>query len=149
MVSLVSSECDKEKFLWDEIKNSKDIEDYRYYNRKYPNGIFTYIANKNIKQLRGSNNKTILLNQKPSWLKGYTFKYKYYGVGRANKHFKGKDYQENLARSRAKKELQDKLDRSNLSQNQIYEYLNLIQISKYIDTKNRVYILVYIDNYDL
>ena len=147
--NLIANECESEKLFWDEIKNSKDIEDYKYYNKKYPNGTFQYLADKNIKQLRKFNNTVKLVDEKPIWLKGYTKEYKYYGVGIANKHFKGIHYQENLALSRAKRILQDKFDDANTSYDTQSRYYNLIQKRKYIDEKGRVYILVYIDNYDL
>jgi hypothetical protein len=149
VINLIADNCDREKLFWDEIKNSRDIKDFRYYNKKYPNGIYEYIANKNIKQLKKSNNTIQLVKQRPSWIKGYSQKYKFYGVGKANKHFKGKDYQDNLASNRAKKELQAKFNNSNLTNKQIYNYKELIQIIKYIDDKGRVYILLFIDNYDL
>jgi len=149
VISLIAEECDREKLFWDEIKSSRDIGDFQYYNKKYPNGIYEYIANKNIKQLRQLKNITQLVIERPAWLKGNHLDYKYYGVGKANKHFKGKHYQENLAKSRAKKKLQDKFDNSNLSNKQMFKYNELIQKIKYIDKKDRVYILLYIDNYDI
>ena len=149
ILGLMANECEKEKYFWDEIRNSKDIEDFKYYNKKYPNGIYEYIAIKNIKQLRKTNNKMQLVGKKPTWLKGYTDDYKYYAVGTANKHFNGTHYQENLAKSRAKEKLYERFNKANISQDTQYKYYEVMQEKKYIDDKGRVYILLYIDNYDI
>jgi len=122
VINLIADDCDREELFWEEIKNSRDIKDFKYYNKRYPNGIYEYISNKNIKQLRQSNNTTQLIKQRPLWIKGYSENYKFYGVGKANKHFKGKDYQENLARNRARKKLQYKFDKSSLTNHQMFKY---------------------------
>jgi hypothetical protein len=139
-----------ELLFWDEVKDSSDVELLKLYKKQYPHGTFESLADIKIKRLMKSNiveeeNPNLI----PSWIKGYSVDYEYYGVGKANTHFKGKHYQENLAKSRAKKELQNKLDNTDLSQKKMYEYLQLVQTKKYVDEKGRIYILLYIDNYDL
>ena len=49
MLNLFANNCDKEKLFWDEIRDSENIKDFLYYNKKYPDGIFEYFANKKIK----------------------------------------------------------------------------------------------------
>ena len=146
-INLYANEADK--MFWDEVKNSNDIELLELYKKNYPNGIFKSLADIQIKRLRKVNRKVKNKNKIPLWLKGNCKDYKYYGVGKANKHFKGKDYQENLARNRARRDLQDKFDNSILTNEQVFKYNDLIQNEKYIDKKGRVYILLFIDNYDL
>jgi len=136
--------------FWDEVKDSGDVELLKLYKKQYPHGTFEPLADIKIKRLMKANiteeeNPNVI----PLWIKGHNVNYKYYGVGNANTHFKGKYYQENLARSRARKKLQNRLDSSDLSQEKIYEYSQLIQEKKYIDERERIYILLYIDNYDL
>ena len=142
--------ADKAELLfWDEVKDSGDVELLKLYKKQYPHGVFESLADIKIKRLSKakieSEDSTVI----PIWIRGHNVDYQYYGVGKANTHFKGKDYQENLARSRARKALQKKLDSSDLSQEKIYEYLQLVQTKKYIDDRERIYILLYIDNYDL
>ncbi len=143
--------ADKAELLfWDEVKDSGDVELLKLYKKQYPHGVFESLADIKIKRLLKANiDQEEPTNIIPLWIKGYSADYQYYGVGKANTHFKGKNYQENLARSRARKELQKKLDQSDLSQEKIYEYLQLVQTKKYIDERERIYILLYIDNYDL
>ena len=146
-INLYANESDK--MFWDEVKNSNDIELLELYKKNYPKGLFESLADIKIKRLKKSNRIVKNKNKIPNWLKGNSNDYKYYGVGKANKHFKGKDYQENLARNRARRNLQDKFDNFSLTNNQIFKYNELIQSVKYIDKKDRVYILLFIDNYDL
>ncbi len=139
-----------ELLFWDEVKNSGDIELLKLYKKQYPHGVFESLADIKIKRLKKANiyeeeNPEVI----PLWIKGKTSDYQYYGIGQANKHFKGKDYQENLARSRARRNLQKILDRTDLTQKEMYDYLQLVQSKKFVDKKERIYILLYIDNYDL
>ncbi|MEA3499035.1 MAG: hypothetical protein U9R16_08250 [Campylobacterota bacterium] len=147
--NLSANECDKEQLFWSEIKSSKDIEDFKYYNKKYPDGIYNYLANKYIKQLGGASDTITMLDDEPLWIDGKTLLYKYYGVGKANKHFKGIKYQVNLAQKRAKRELLKKFDEDNITTNRVEELESILRLEKYIDENNKVYILVYIDNYEL
>lgn len=138
-----------ELLFWDEVKDSADVELLKLYKKQYPHGVFESLADIKIKRLMKANiveEEELVI---PLWIKGITSDYEYYGVGKANTHFKGKDYQENLARSRARKNLQKKLDRTDLTQEKMYEYLQLVQSKKYVDPRGRIYILLYIDNYDL
>ena len=137
---------ESEKMFWDEVKNSHDIELLELYKRNYPNGLFEPLADIQIKRLKKANRIVKKKNKIPNWLKGDSKDYKYYGVGKANKHFKGKYYQENLARNRARRNLQDMFDNYGLTNNEIFKYNELIQVEKYIDAKGRVYILLFIDN---
>jgi hypothetical protein len=150
-VSLVSNiyANDADKMFWDEIKNSNDIQLLELYKKNYPEGIFRSLANIKIKRLKKANRIKVTKNKIPIWLKGDCKYYKYYGVGKANKHFKGKDYQENLARNRARRDLQDKFDNDKLLNKQIFNYNKLIESEKYIDKKGRIYILLFIDNDNL
>ena len=84
----------------------------------------------------------------PFWVKKDIY-YKFYGIGQANKHLKGRHYQENLARSRARKDLQKRYDKKHLSNTLMNRYNKLLETKSYIDTKGRVYILLYLDNYKL
>jgi len=147
-----STNLEKEKAFWDEIKDMDNISLFLEYKKLYPHGTFVPIANVKIKYLRSLDDgysKTTTSKSKPSWTHGYTSKYKFYGVGKANKHFKGEDYQENLAKSRARRELQAKYDYYNLSNDTMWRYNELIKTEKYVDKRGRIYILLYIDNYDL
>jgi len=137
-----------EKFFWDEVKNSSDVELLKLYKKQYPNGTFEKIADLKIKRLLKSSKSKDNKNEIPTWLKGTT-KYKFYGVGKANKHFKGKYYQENLARNRAQRDLQSLYEENNLSNKIIEEYNNVLEIKQFIDKNERIYILLYIDNYNL
>jgi hypothetical protein len=138
-----------ELLFWDEVKDRSDVELLKLYKKQYPNGIFESLADIKIKRL----NKANMVEEEeptiPLWIKGKTTDYEFYGVGKSNKHFKGKDYQENLARSRARRELQKKLDSTDLTQEKMHDYFQLIQTKKYTDERERIYILLYIDNYDL
>ena len=149
LVTLVNA-SETEKLFWDEVKNSNDIEMLKLYKKKYPNGIFEPLADLKIKRLLKSNrvDKNIKNEQSiiPLWIKGYTDQYKYYGVGKANKHFKGDEYQKTLAIKRAKRELVDKLEESGLDQEKIDHYLTLTQIKEYKNYRERLFILIYIDN---
>ncbi len=140
---------ESENLFWNEVKDTNDIELLNLYKNKYPKGTFESLADIKIKRLKKANKIIKSKNEIPTWLKGTTTDYKYYGVGKANKHFKGKDYQENLARNRARKNLQKKLDKTNLTKKQIYTYIELIQTNTYTNKKGRVYVLLFIDNYDL
>lgn len=141
-----------EKLFWDEVKDSSDIDMLRLYKTKYPNGTFESIADIKIKRLLRAKNEnkqdTFEEDGEPFWIKG-RLDYKYFGLGKASKHFKGKHYQENLARSRAKRDLQSLYERDNLSNEQIDKYNELLQTKKYTDERGKMYILLYLDNYDL
>jgi len=141
---------ESEKFFWDEVKNSSDIEMLKSYKKQYPHGIFEKLADIKIKRLQrvAETNEDKDTNEIPLWIKGTT-KYKFYGIGKANKHFKGKHYQENLAKSRAKRKLQKLFDKNNLSNETMEEYNRLQEKKKYVDKKGRIYILLYIDNYNI
>jgi len=141
---------ESEKQYWDEVKNSSDLELLKSYKEQYPHGVFEKIVNIKIKRLLQSN-KTYtvdIMKEKPFWIKG-NVDYKFYGIGKANKHFKGKHYQENLARSRAKRNLMHTFENNNLTNEMIEKYNSFIEIQQYTDKRERVYILVYIDNYNL
>lgn len=43
---------ESEKFFWDEVKESSDIELLKLYKKKYPNGLFEEIADIKIKRLK-------------------------------------------------------------------------------------------------
>lgn len=135
--------------FWDQVKDSSDIELLKLYKQQYPHGVFEPLADIKIKRLNHANTKKDDVNTIPQWISGKTADYEYYGIGKSNKHFKGKYYQENLARSRARKNIQKKFDTADLTQKEIYNYTKLIQEKRYTDTKERIYILLYIDNYDL
>ena len=153
MINLFANNCDKEKLFWDEIRDSENIKDFLYYNKKYPDGIFEYFANKKINSLRDNYFQDTVSLSRPNWINTptykYKYKYKYSAVGYANKHFKGKNYQENLARNRAKDKLQEQFDLNKLSNNEQLKYYDVIKTDKYYDKNGRVYIYLYIDNYDL
>ena len=138
---------ESEKQYWDEVKNSSDIELLKSYKEQYPHGVFEKIANIKIKRLLKSNKKEEDDNSN-DWIKG-TSLYKFYGIGKANSHFKGKHYQENLAKSRAMKKLMKLYKAHSLSQEMISQYNSLIEIKKYTDERGRIYLLLYIDNYNL
>lgn len=141
---------ESEKFFWDEVKNSSDIEMLKTYKKQYPHGIFEKLADIKIRRLQraAEADEDKDTNEIPLWIKGTT-KYKFYGIGKANKHFKGKHYQENLAKSRAKRKLQKLFDNNNLSNETMEEYNRLEEKKKYVDKKGRIYILLFIDNYNL
>jgi len=141
---------ESEKFFWDEVKNSSDIEMLKSYKKQYPHGIFEKLADIKIKRLQRATetDEDKDINEIPLWIKGTT-KYKFYGIGKANKHFKGKHYQENLAKSRAKRKLQKLFDNNSLSNETMEEYNRLLEKKKYVDKKGRIYILLYIDNYNI
>ena len=138
---------ESEKQYWDEVKNSSDIELLKSYKEQYPHGVFEKIANIKIKRLQKTNKKEIE-EESSHWIKG-TSLYKFYGVGKANKHFKGKHYQENLARNRAKRNLMKLYKSHDLSDETILKYNDLLETKKYTDDRGRIYLLVYIDNYNL
>jgi len=84
----------------------------------------------------------------PSWI--YTTQqYKYFGLSIANNHIKGKHYQENVARSRAKRKIILLFEKDGLSYKTKKEYLSHFKEKKHIDRNKKVYILVYIDNENL
>ena len=43
---------ESEKFFWDEVKNSADIEMLKSYKKQYPHGIFEKLADIKIKRLK-------------------------------------------------------------------------------------------------
>lgn len=139
-----------ERLFWDEVKNSNDMELLKAYKEEYPNGVFERLADIKIKRLIKTNQEDIQTDENhiPFWING-TKEYRFYGVGKANKHVKGKHYQENLARSRARRDLQKLLDRADLTEKEMYDYNSLIETKMYVDKRDRVYILLYIDNINL
>jgi len=139
---------ESEKFFWDEVKDSSDVELLQLYKKQYPNGTFEKIADLKIKRLLRSDRKKDDMDGIPTWLKG-TSKYKFYGIGKANKHFKGKNHQENLARSRAQRELQSLYEENDLSNKMIESYNNELEMMKYTDKNERIYVLLYIENYNI
>jgi len=139
---------ESEKYFWDEVKDSSDIEMLKSYIKQYPHGVFEKIAEIKIKRLEKRSKPIEDINEIPYWIKG-TSEYKFYGIGKANKHFKGKHYQENLARNRARSELQTLFVNQKLSNETIDEYNKYIEKKKYVDKKGRIYILLYIDNYNI
>jgi len=139
-----------ELLFWKEVKNSNDVELLKLYKKQYPQGIFKPLADIKIKRLMKARiKKDKNPDAIPLWIKGDNIDYKYFGVGNATVHFKGKEYQEYLAKKRAKRELKSKLDDAGLSEKKKYEYLQLMQTKKYVNKRKRIYILLYIDNYDL
>ncbi|MGB5867479.1 MAG: hypothetical protein WBG69_06385 [Arcobacteraceae bacterium] len=140
----------EEKLFWDEVKNSSDVELLKLYKKQYPHGIFEKLADIKIKRLlqNNHNDEEIEENSIPSWIKG-SVEYRFFGLGNATKHFKGKHYQENLARSRARRNLQDLFDEKHLSNEKMDEYNSLIETKTYTDEKGRIYIMLYIDNVNI
>ena len=150
-ILLISSIVAKspEKQYWDEVKNSADIELLKSYKEQYPHGVFEKLADIKIKRLiKGSITADEDENFIPLWIKGKA-DYRFYGVGKANKHFKGKHYQENLARSRARRALQKLYDGKRLTNKQMDEYNTFIETKMYTDERERIYILLYIDNINI
>jgi hypothetical protein len=150
VITLYAGQNKGEKLFWDEVKDSNDIELLKAYKENYPSGIFEAIADIKIKRLR---NATITQEDKdgvPFWVHNKSaLNHKYYGIGFSNKHYNGKHYQENLARSRAKAELMKKFEADKLAQDIMYEYFDLIQSDTYTDDRGRIYVLLFVDNYDL
>jgi len=148
LLILSSIYADKsEKNYWDEVKNSSDIELLKSYKKQYPHGTFEKIADIKIKRLQ----KTELFNEEDktnNWVNGKV-QYQFYGIGKANKHYKGIHYQENLARSRANKKLMKLYNVKNLTNKKIIEYNRLIETKQYIDERGRLYMLLYLDNYNI
>ncbi len=139
-----------EKLFWDEVKNSSDIELLKLYKQQYPHGVFEKLADLKIKRLLKSNQSDNQIDENviPLWIKG-NVEYRFFGLGKANKHFKGKHYQENLARSRARRNLQKLYDDKHLTNEQMDEYNSLIETKIYTDKNERIYILLYIDNLNI
>lgn len=149
VIITVAFSSEAEKMFWDEVKDTNDIELLKLYKKRYPNGIFESLADIKIKRLKQVNVKSNNKATVPDWLKGYTADYKFYGVGKANRHFKGEEYQRALAIKRAKRELEEKFENYNLSEEQINEYTQYISTKEYKDKRERIYILLYIDNENL
>jgi len=146
-ISLFANEA--EKFFWDEVKNTNDIELLKLYKKKYPKGVFKELADIKIKRLKKINKPKEDHQGIPTWLKGKNIKYKYFGVGKANVHFKGKEYQEKLAKKRARRKLNNKFEEYKLSQKIIYDYEEYIEQKKYINQDKKIYILLYISHDNL
>ncbi len=144
---LFSSEA--EQMFWDEVKDTNDIELLKLYKKRYPNGIFEALADIKIKRLRGSSGSDITSNAIPTWIKGRTTKYRLYGVGKSNKHFKGEDYQRKLAMKRATRKLEDKFEEYDLTDRHVSEFSRYIQTQEYKDKRDKLYILLYIDDEDI
>lgn len=138
-----------EKLFWDEVKDTNDVEMLKLYKKRYPNGVFESLADLKIKRLEKMEKPERDVNGIPVWLKGAKDYYKFYGVGRANVHSKGIHYQENQARSRAKQELIQMFNKAGLSNEKMFDYIEKMEMDKYVDNKGRIYILLYIDNYNL
>ena len=141
--SLFASE--EEISFWDNVKNSSDIELLQLYKKKYPHGTFESIADIKIKRLKKSN-KIDNISVTPNWIKGEILNYKYYGIGKANKHFKGNEYQEKLAYKRANRNLEYKMNEKNISNKKKQKLLSQVEQELYVDKKGRIYILLYINN---
>ena len=146
-VSLFASES--EKLFWDEVKDTNDVEMLKLYKKKYPSGIFESLADLKIKRLEKTEKPKRDINGIPVWLKGARDYYRYYGIGRANVHSRGIHYQENQARSRAKIELINRFNDASLSNEKMFDYIEKMESDKYVDNRGRIYILLYVDNYDL
>lgn len=138
-----------ERMFWDEVKDSNDIEMLKLYKKQFPNGVFRSIADIKIKRLRDIDTPQRDENTIPLWVHNKNLDYKYYGIGFSNKHYKGIHYQENLARSRAKRELLKKFENDKLSNETMFDYIDMMKMDKYLDNRDRIYVLLYIDNYDL
>jgi len=81
----------------------------------------------------------------PSWI--YTAnQYKYFGLATANNHIKGKHYQENVARSKAKRKIILLFEQDRLSYKTKKEYISHFEEKKYMDQDKKVYVLIYLDN---
>jgi len=144
---------DDEVLFWNEIKDSKDIEDFKYYNERYPDGVYEYLSNKQIKKISRSKyqnkkNKKYQKDEIPTWIKGNA-NYRYYSVGYSNRHFKGKHYAQNLARDRAMRTLQDQYNDENIDDDTIYKYNKILKEEVFINKDKRTYVLIYIDDYDI
>lgn len=138
-----------EKQYWDEVKNSADIELLKSYKEQYPHGVFEKLADIKIKRLiKASINIEEDGNSLPVWIKGKV-DYRLYGIGKANKHYKGEPYQKNLATKRARRALEQSYDRERLTNKEIVEYNSLVEKKVYLDTNERVYVILYIDNKNL
>jgi len=140
---------DAEKLFWDEVKDTNDVEMLKLYKKKYPSGIFESLADLKIKRLEKTEKPKRDINGIPVWLKGAKDYYRFFGLGKANVHSRGKNYQENQARSRAKKELIKRFNSAGLSNEKMFDYIQKMETDKYIDNRGRIYILLYIDNDDL
>ena len=138
-----------EKLFWDEVKSTNDIEMLKLYKKKYPSGIFESLADLKIERLKKAEKPKRDIDGIPIWLKDAKDYYRFFGIGRANLHSKGKHYQENQARRRAKIELINKFTNTGLSNEKMFDYIEKMQSDKYIDNRGRIYILLYIDNDDL
>jgi hypothetical protein len=139
-----------ERMFWDEVKDSNDIEMLKLYQKQYPHGVFKALADIKIKRLRDLEEPETDEDGIPLWVHNKNnLEYRYYGVGFSNKHYKGKYYQEELARSRAKYELTKKFENENLSNEKIRNYLDLLKTEKYTDKRDRIYILLYVENYEI
>ncbi|MEA3384552.1 MAG: hypothetical protein U9Q20_07775 [Campylobacterota bacterium] len=145
ILTLSLTASDEEISFWNDVKNSSDVELLQLYKKRYPNGIFESIADLKIKRLQKTNKIENDL-ETPLWLKGTTTDYKYYGVGKANKHFKGVKYQEKLAYKRALRELDDSLNKTSYSKEKKDSIKQEIQTKTYTDKNSRIYMLLYIEN---
>lgn len=88
----------------------------------------------------------LFASSKPYWIQKNSLRYKFYGVGSANNTLKGIHYQENVARSMARKELQKRYNRYQLSNYTMFRYNKQLKTQKYIDKKSAImYILIYLD----
>ena len=92
------------------VGDTGDIELLKLYKKKFPSGLYESLADIKIKRLYRANIEDSEITEIPNWLKGYTQEYKYYGVGKANKHFKGEEYQKSLAIKRANREIESKFE---------------------------------------
>ncbi len=147
---LLASGDKNERMFWDEVKDSNDIEMLKLYKKQYPQGVFTPLADIKIKRLRDLEDSETDEDGVPLWVHNKNnLEYKYYGIGFSNKHYNGKYYQENLARSRAKRQLMEKFENAKLTNKIMRNYLEVLKTEKYTDKRDRIYILLYIDNYDL
>lgn len=135
-----------DKLFWEEVKSTNDIELLRAYQKEYPNGIFYRLAEIKIKRLQKEKHKLLSHDNEPLWVREIV-NHRYFGVGYANKHYKGIDYQKNKAKSKAKKELLKLFQKNRLSEKRRHHYFRNIETQTYINKNKRVYVLVYVPNY--
>lgn len=145
IVFIFANDVSGDKLFWDEVKDSNSIELLKLYKKNYPDGTFVPLADHKIKLLfKSSFEEEQVELEKPLWLDGKTCKFPFCGFGRANKHFKGEDYQKSLAIKRADRKLFDSL-KLQYSKKQIEKLKSYIQTKIYTDKNKRVYILRFID----
>ena len=87
---------------------------------------------------------------KPYWINDEKIPYRYYGKCGIFVHKNGKNYTINLAKNIAKQNLIKKLDKNiNLTQDQKIDLMGHLKTKQYKSNNGRIYIFVYIDEYNL